>query len=188
MKILFFNRALRILLWTNALILMAGAMFGPIYALFVDEIGGDLLDASIAWGVFAVAAGITTFISGHFSDKVKESELLVVAGYAVMGVGFFGYLLVDSIAMLFAVEAVIGIGEATYSPPFDAVYSKHLDGHRSGKQWGAWESMYYFVATGGAVAGGWLATRFGFDTLFMIMGLLCFISALYIYKLPRRVL
>ena len=86
MKILFFNKALRILLWTNALILMAGAMFGPIYAIFVEKIGGDLMDASIAWSIFALAAGITTFISGHFSDKMKESELLVVAGYAIMGV------------------------------------------------------------------------------------------------------
>ena len=188
MRVLFFNRALRILLWTNALILMAGAMFGPIYAIFVEKIGGDLMDASFAWSAFALAAGITTFISGHFSDKMKENELLVVAGYVIMGIGFAGYMLVDSIIMLLIVEAVLGVGEAVYSPPFDAVYSKHLDGHRSGSHWGAWESMYYFVMTAGAIAGGYVANHFGFNMLFTIMALLCFSSALYIYKLPRRVL
>ena len=35
------SKALRILLATNAFILLAGAMLGPIYALFVDEIGGE---------------------------------------------------------------------------------------------------------------------------------------------------
>lgn len=37
MKTLFFNKALRILLVTNALILISAAMFGPISALFVKK-------------------------------------------------------------------------------------------------------------------------------------------------------
>jgi len=45
---LFLNRGLRILLVTNAMILLAGAMLGPIYAIFVEKVGGNLLDASIA--------------------------------------------------------------------------------------------------------------------------------------------
>ena len=36
------------LLFTNSLIIVAGAMLGPIYALLVEDIGGGLLDASLA--------------------------------------------------------------------------------------------------------------------------------------------
>ena len=81
MKKLFFNRALRILLVTNGIILFAGAMMGPIYALFVEEIGGDLLDASLTVAIFALAAGITALISGRYADKIKENELIIVLGY-----------------------------------------------------------------------------------------------------------
>lgn len=163
-------------------------MLGPIYALFVEKIGGDLMDASMAGGIFAFAAGITTLVSGKYSDKVKENELIVVAGYAIMGVGFLLYTFVDSIFFLFAVQIVIGLGEAIYSPAFDAVYSKHLDGHKSGRQWGAWESMNYFTAAVGAVVGGSIVTVFGFQALFVFMAALCFGSALYIYHLKRSVL
>ena len=38
-----FNKAIKILLITNGFILIAGAMLGPIYALFVKKIGGDQL-------------------------------------------------------------------------------------------------------------------------------------------------
>lgn len=183
-----FNKALRILLATNAMILMAGAMFGPIYALFVEKIGGDLMDASIAGAIFALVAGLTILISGKYSDKIKENELIVVLGYSIMGFGFLLYFWVNSIIFLFIVEAIIGLGEAVYSPAFDAVYSKHLDRRRSGAQWGAWESMNYLTIATGAIVGGFLATLFGFQILFIVMSLLCFSSALYIYNLKRSVL
>lgn len=163
-------------------------MLGPIYALFVEKVGGDLMDASIAGGIFALVAGITTLISGKYSDRVKENELIVVVGYAIMGFGFLLYFWVSSVFFLFVVQAIIGLGEAIYSPAFDAVYSKHLDGHKSGTQWGAWESMNYFTAAVGAIAGGGLVTFFGFQTLFILMATLCFSSAIYIYSLKRRVL
>lgn len=184
----YFNRAITILLATNALILFAGAMFGPIYALFVEEIGGDLMDAGLTVGIFAFTAGVVVLLSGRFSDKIKERELVVVAGYIILGLGFLLYLFVDSIWFLFCVQAIVGLGEAIYSPSFDAVYSKHLEARKAGTQWGAWEGMNYFIGAIGAVIGGFVATRFGFDPLFVIMAVLCFGSALYIWRLPRKVL
>lgn len=183
-----FNKAIRILLVTNSFILIAGAMLGPIYALFVEKIGGDLMDASYAFAVFALAAGITTFVSGKYADRIKEDELIVVLGYVIMGVGFFGYTLVNSIWSLLVIQVIVGLGGAIYSPAFDAIYSKHLDGHKSGREWGAWEAINYFTSALGAVVGGLLVTFFGFNTMFVTMGLLCFSSAIYLFRLPRRIL
>lgn len=93
-----------------------------------------------------------------------------------------------SIIALFLVQALIGLGEAIYSPAFDAVYSKHLDKKHSGIQWGAWESTNYFTTAAGAIIGGIIVTSFGFQSLFVVMGILCIGSALYIYSLRRNVL
>jgi len=183
-----FNKAIRILLVTNGLTLVAGAMLGPIYALFVEEIGGSLLDASYAFGVFAFVAGIVTLISGNYADRIKENELILVAGYAIMGIGFLGYIFVNSIFLLLVVQAIIGLGEAIYGPAFDVIYSKHLDRGKAGREWGAWEAINYFTASFGAVAGGVIVTLFGFNVIFVVMGLLCFVSAIYILLLPRIVL
>jgi len=163
-------------------------MIGPIYALFVEKIGGDLLDASYAFGIFAMVAGLTTLISGKYSDKMKEPELIVVLGYIITALGFIGYIFVSSVWTLFIVQIVIGLGGAVYSPAFDSVYSKHLDGHKSGRAWGAWEALNYFSTALGAVAGGLIAAKLGFNFLFIIMATLCFSSAVYIYILPRKVL
>lgn len=183
-----FNKAIRILLITNSLVLIAGAMLGPIYALFVEKIGGDLLNASYAFGVFALVAGFVTLLSGRYTDKVKENELIIIFGYGIMGIGFLSYTFVNSIISLLVVQVVIGLGVAIYSPAFDAVYSKHLQDHKSGQEWGAWEAVNYFAAGFGAIAGGLFVTFFGFNIMFVIMGLLCFISAIYIFRLPRKIL
>ena len=167
---------------------MASAMLGPIYALLVEKMGGDLMDASIAGAIFAFVAGTASLLSGKYSDRIKQNELIVVLGYSIIGFGFFLYLFVNSVFHLFIVQAIIGLGEAIYSPAFDALYSKHLDGHKSGKQWGAWESMNYFTIAVGAIIGGGLVTLFNFNVIFVIMSALSFGSALFIYHLKRNLL
>lgn len=180
------NTALRILLATNGIILLAGAMLGPIYALFVEEIGGDLFDASLAGAAFAIAAGVTTFVSGTIADKVRKPKHIVIAGYTIMAVGFFLFVGVSSMATLFLVQALIGIGEAIYAPAYDAMYSNHLDRGKAGREWGEWETMAYFIAAIGAIVGGWLVTTFSFDILFLIMGIISLASAMYILFLPKK--
>lgn len=182
------TRPLKILLSTNGLYYMAGAMIGPIYALFVEEIGGDLLDASYAFSVFAIAAGITAYISGKYTDQIKENELIIAFGYFIISIGYFYYIFVGSVWQLFISQALIGLGGAVYSPAFDALYSLKLKKNNAGMAWGMWEIMYYFTTAAGALIGGFVVTYFGFTPLFIIMGSLALMSALYIFILPRNVL
>jgi MFS family permease len=185
-KKILFNRALRILLVTNGMILLAAAMIGPIYALYVKNIGGDLLDASVAGGVFALIAGTTVLLAGKYSDVLPHKKLVVAIGYSIMGLGFFLYIFVNSIWFLLLVQVIIGFGEAIYNAPFDALYSEHLDDGQDGMEWGAWEAMNYYAAALGAFLGGIIVTHFGFSPLFVIMATLCFLSAIYIYLLPKK--
>lgn len=182
------TRPLKILLATNGMYYVAGAMLGPIYALFVEEIGGDLLDASYAFSIFAIVAGITAYFSGKYTDKIKENELIISLGYLIIGLGYFYYIFVDSVPQLFIAQALIGLGGAIYSPAFDAIYSLKLKKGHAGGAWGIWEVMYYFSTAAGALIGGFVVTYFGFTPLFIIMGLLAVSSAFYIWILPRKVL
>ncbi|MEK7077606.1 MAG: MFS transporter [Patescibacteria group bacterium] len=184
----YFNRALRILLAANAAVIFAASMFAPIYAIFVEKIGGDILDAGLSSGIFALVTGLAVLVSGRVSDRMKDSELLVIAGYFILGISFFLYNFVDTVASLFMVQALGGLGQAATAPVYDALYAKHVDGHRSGWQWGGWEAMAYFTTAAGSAAGGFVVSWFGFNALFVTMSVLCLLSALYMYLLPRRVL
>jgi predicted MFS family arabinose efflux permease len=178
----------KILLFADAVTLFAGALLGPIYAIFVEKIGGDILDASGAFAVFSLVSGAAIFLISRFEDKVKEQELLIVAGYLIIALGYFGYLMVQNPFHLFIVQAVIGLGMALELPAIDATYARHMDHQRAAYNWGAWEGMNRFTMGGGALLGGLVVTAFGFHTLFILMGTCCLGSAIVIFFLPRKLL
>ncbi|MBN2457761.1 MFS transporter [Candidatus Woesearchaeota archaeon] len=184
-----FNRALKVLIITNGLVLVAGAMLGPIYALFVEDMGGSLLEASITGGIFSLAAGLTTFLAGRYSDRVRHESLIVSFAYLMMGIGFMLYLFVNSFIFLLFVQVIIGFSEALYVPAFDSLYTRHVSRSKAGRQWGVYEAMNYLTTALGAMLGGVLVTLTGgFSAIFISMGILCFLSSAYLYHLPRKVL
>ena len=174
------------LLITNGLIFLAEAMLGPIYALFIADVGGSLLNAGIAGGVFAVVAGTLTLLVGKVSDWSGSRRLFVGVGYAIIGLGFALYTVVDSFAELLIVEAIIGAGQAIYAPPFSVLYSQHLDFRHPARQWGVWEAMTYYTTAIGSVAGAVIASKLGFDALFGVMSAFAFLSAVTVLWQPRR--
>jgi len=182
------NKPLEILLSTNAITLLAAGMLGPIYALFVNEIGGDILDASFAGAVFALATGITVLVSGRFSDKMKESEYVMIGGYMLIALGFFLLMFVYNIWTLLMVQMLIGIGEAIYSPAFDGIYTKHMNPNNASNSWGAWKAMNYFVTAIAAALGGYIVLNYGFHLLFLIMFTLVLFNVMYLLFLSRKTL
>ena len=176
------NKTIKGLLFSNGLILTAGAMLGPIYAIFVNELGGDILDAGMTFGVFSFAAFLTTIFSGIYLDKNKNNHTVLTLGYILLAVGFLGYLFVNSIMALLLVQIIIGIGEAIYAPAFDGLFTKFLDTGKQNTEWGMWEGMDYLSKAMGAILGGIIAKFLGFDVLFIIMSLFCLWGAAYMLK------
>lgn len=181
------NPALRALLIGDGLIELATAMLAPIYALFVAKVGGDLLDAGLTGGVFALAAGITSLVGGRYADRTKNKRAMLSIGYVLNGVGFLLYLTAQSVIGLLIVQVFVGIVRQYFTPVYDTLYSEHLDKGRAGVEWSHWEAMFYFATAIGAVVGGAIASAAGFNGVFIVMACLCFVSAAYLWTLPKRV-
>ncbi len=185
----FLNRPLRILLITDTLVLISAAMIVPIYAVYVAKIGGDILDAGMAAGVFASVAGITVIIAGKAADRSKRQAKIVGWGYMLNGLGFLLYMFVGSIWQLLAVQVLVGLSQACITPAFDALYTKHIGGQKhASSRWSMWEAGNYFAIAIGSASGAAIVHLANFDTLFITMSALCFCSGLYVLTRPKRIL
>ncbi|MFC1697912.1 MFS transporter [Nanoarchaeota archaeon] len=181
--------ALKILLIASSLAMLAGGLFGPIYAVFVEQIGGDLLTAGGAYAAFSIAAGLLIFLISRWEDHVKHKEILVIIGYALGCIGFIGYLLVQEPWHLFIVQIIFGLGEAIGVPAFDGLYSKNLDHGKFVSEWGLWETMAYIIGGISALIGGYIANIYGFKSLFIIMliiSIIGLIASLSLLKMKNR--
>ena len=167
---------LRVLIVGAALLNFAAGLFNPIYAAFVEEIGGDLLTAGSAYGAYALAAGVLILVISRWEDHVRHQEKLIFAGFLLNTLGFLGYFLIRTPFDLFVVQVIFGIGLAVLNPSFDGFYSRHLDRKKVTSGWGAWEATYWTVTAFSAIIGGYVAENYGFQFLFSVMFLISLAS------------
>ncbi len=160
---------LKLLLAADFFALLGMGMITPIYAIFVEQIGGDILDASGAWAIYAFVSGILMYIIGKWEDRRKHYARMLLAGYLLRSLAFLSYFFVQNTIQLFGVQIILGLSLAVTTPSYDALYSKNLGKGRYATEWALWESMNMIVAAIAALIGGVIAGYFGFKTLFAIM-------------------
>jgi MFS family permease len=177
------GRRAGILIWASNLWNFADGMLGPLFAVFASRVGGDILDITWAWSAYLIIMGVGIIIVGHVSDRVSKLNLLF-AGYVVSTVCTFAYLLVDSAAMLFVVQAGLGVAAALANPTHYALLARYSKTHeRDGALWG-WADGRDKIAIGAAVLlGGFIVTTWSFSALFAVMGTVSLISTLYLARL-----
>ena len=176
------NKIQKVLLTAQGFIIAAFGMISPIYAVFVEQIGGGILAASGAVAAYSIATGVMVYIISKWEDHVKHLEKMMTIGYILSAIGFFGYIFVQNIYELIIVQILLGLSVAVRAPAFDAVYSKHLDHHHGVLQWGYWETMAYIVTALAALIGGYVANNYGFRMLFVVMFISSLIALLYSLK------
>ena len=170
------HKQLKLFLAANSFFLLAAGMLGPIYALFVKEIGGGVLVAGSSWAIFMIVSGLGIFIMGGIQDNIKKDKLVIIIGYALESLGFLGYFFVSNVIHLFMVQLLLGISMVIQTPVFDSFYTKYLEKGRFASQWSAWEGMYFTITGVAALIGAFLVKIFGFKVLFLIMFFLSLIG------------
>jgi len=161
----------KILLWSSNVWMFGNGLLGPLFAVFTAEIGGDIFDITTAWAIFMITTGALTILVGNWADKIGHEKLLIL-GYALNATFTFGYLLVDSMIMLFTVQVGLGVSLALANPTWAALYDKYSDDKQNGNAWGA-AYGHSNIATGiAALIGGFIVTYISFKALFLLMGTL----------------
>lgn len=183
-----FNTALKILILISGFFMFAYAMLTPLYAIFVEKIGGGISTAANSYALFWAVAGIMTFVIGKIESKIEETELAIAYSQFIVGLAYVLLYFTWSPTLLYISMIILGIGNAMYWPAFHAVYSRHTNKANATEQWSIYDGMAYLIPAFGAAIGGVIVNNFGFGSLFIIMSIICFFCGIFIIILPRRIL
>lgn len=173
----------KILFWSSNIWSFSDGLLGPLFAVFTQRVGGDLLELTWAWALYLSVTGFGMVFVGKLGDKIGHHHLSVL-GYFLTTVFTFGYLFVNSTTSLFLVQVGLGIALALANPTWDALYDHYSgDGSHDGFIWGYASAGRYVAQAIAILSGGVIVTYFSFEALFVIMGIISLYATYYQAKI-----
>ena len=163
------NHFYRILVAAYSLSTFSEGILMPIYAVFVQKIGGSILDASGAVATFFIVMGLAeiAIFRKKFSHRYRLH--LMVGGWVVWLLGIATYLIIRSVPILFLAQILTALGNAIADPAFDAELAERTDQGIQEYEWGAFEASKDIFQGIAALVGGLVVFAFGFHVLVFCM-------------------
>jgi predicted MFS family arabinose efflux permease len=161
-------------------------MIGPLYAIFAEKVGGDILDITWAWSAYLVCTGCCYILFGRLFNRKKYKAQMMVFGYTLNAVLTFGYLLVDNPFKLFLVQVGLGVAEAIGTPLWDSLYASSLTEEHDTYAWGLSTGQSQIVSGFAFGVGGLMTYYYSFNVLFIAMGVIQLIAAVVSMQLLKK--
>ncbi len=180
------SKRVKVLLYSSNLWYLGEGMLGPLFAVFTERIGGDILDITWAWATYLIVTGILYILVGKFVDGHLNKAKVMVIGYGLNSLFTFGYLLVSSPIHLFFIQAGLGVAAALTNPNWLALYAKYEDRKHDGYTWGLFGGEGHIVTGLAMILGGFIVNYISFNVLFITMGTIEAIAAIYQMKILRK--
>jgi hypothetical protein len=174
------TRAYRILVAAYSLSTFSEGILMPIYAVFVQKIGGGILDAAGAVATFFIVMGIAELFIFRRKFSHTHRLHLMVGGWIVWLVGIATYLFIASVPVLFLAQILTALGNAIADPAFDAELAERADSRIRESEYGTFEASKDIFQGIAALVGGLVVFAFGFHILVILMVLTATVSFMLI--------
>lgn len=172
------KRSAKMLLFASSLWYFGEGLFGPLFAVFSEKIGGDLLDITWAWSLYLFVTGLFYIIIGKIFNRTVWKSKLIIVGYALNTLFTFAFLLVDDTTSLMWVQAGLGLAEAISTPAWDAAFSSEMEDTNDTFIWGIANGQSFIVSGIAIAIGGLIANYISFEALFILMGCIQLIATI----------
>lgn len=166
----------------------ADSLFGPLYAIYVEGIGGDMLDVGNTMALYSIVTGVLIIIAGKLADEWNK-ELMTVIGFALSALGTCGYLVIETPMHLYILQFVFALSTALLSAPLSALFAQHINKKKAGLLWALDDGGGKILCGGGLLLGTFITYHFGFATIFVIILIFQIIATLLqtrVYMLSRK--
>ena len=168
------NPIIRILIISDFFVLSAFGLFGPIFAIFINNniAGGTIEVIGIAEALFLVSKGAFQIpVASYIDNKKGEKDdfYALFIGSIIYSLIPLLYLIISKPWHLFIVQIIFGIATAFTLPSWYALFTRHVDKNHEGIEWGIYRTYTEFGGALAASVGGYLAYNYGFNNLFIIV-------------------
>lgn len=187
------NRVIRTLVTSDFLLISGFAVFGPFFAVFItQEIeGGTLAIIGFTAAIFQIFKSSLQIPIANYLDKnhgEKDDYYSLILGSFLIAIVPFLYLMASKPLHLYVINAIYGIGAAFAIPPWNAIFTRHIDKMQESTDWAVESVSIGIGAASAAALGGIIAEKFGFQAVFLTAGIVAVSGAIVLTKIYRSLM
>ena len=176
------NKVIKTLIVSDFLLQIGWGFVGPIFAVFLtrDIQGGNLKMVGFVASAYWITKSIVQPFIAHFLDKnhgEKDDFVFLVAGMYMSSLIPFGYIFSTQPWHIFTLECLRGLAMACVVPTWYGLFTRHVDKGREAFSWSIESTGIGFAAAFAGATGGILAATFGFDKVFLLLGIFGLLSS-----------
>lgn len=166
-----------LLLLGNLLVYQGILMLIPSFPVYMKQIGGNDLQASLPFAVFSISALIVRAISGNAADTFGRRPLLL-AGLSILILFNSSFFFVSTIGVILVLRFCQGIGWGMTSTVFATIMSDIVPANRRGEGTGYFALSIILATSLATIAGIEIMKHYDFTTLLLVSTSLAVIGML----------
>ena len=182
------NPVIRFLILSDLILTGAAGLLGPIFAIFIEDFieGGNAAVAGVSAGVYLFSKSLLQIPIAHLIDRIqgeKDDFWFMFLFTVLIAMTPILYLFISTPLELYLVQFFLGLCTAFTFPTFMAIFTRHIDKHMEGTEWGVYFTVTDISSAGMALVGGYIAVSSGFPILITILTILSLFGALALLPL-----
>jgi MFS family permease len=186
------NTAIKILVFGNVATNMADGIFSPIFAVFVTQkiAPGSVSVVGFAIAIYWFVKSVIQLPLARFLDRTdgeRDDYIAMRIGGALYVVMPLFFLLIQEPWQLYLLQLGYAVAASLYVVPWASLFTRHVDKFRIGFEWSLNSSALGFGLMAASALGGFLADRFGFNSVFILASLFNLISFVTFIFLGRYI-
>lgn len=186
------NKVVKTMIQADLIFVSAFGLIAPIFAIFItDQIkGGDIKVVGFAAAIYWILQSLPQIPIGKYLDKnvgEKDDFYFVIGGYFLAALAPLGYIFSSLPWHIYVLQALYAIGMSMALPGWAAIFTRHIDKGKEAFEWSL-ESTAMGLGAGitGAI-GGILASKFGFNIVFIIVAIGALLGTLLLFTIYKHI-
>ncbi|MFC1700795.1 MFS transporter [Patescibacteria group bacterium] len=178
-----FNHVIKVLIATDVVLMSGLGFVVPVFAVFITDriAGGNLEVIGYSAAIYWIVKSLVVIPFGLFLDRnhgEKDDLLFILIGSLLASIAIFSYIFASLPWHIYLLQGIYAIGMGMNIPGYTAIFTRHIDKGREAFDWSTRSSFVGFSTGIAGALGGIVADKWGFNALFIIVGIIIFISAL----------
>jgi len=186
------NVVIKVLIASDFIVWSSANLVAPIFAIFVaDKLPGGSIEAvGIASMIYFIAKCIVEIPVSTYIDKSKSERddlYSALLGTILNATIFFLYPIIDSVWQLYLLQIVSGAAAAIAYPGWYSIFTRHIDKTKEAFEWSLYDVLLGLGMAATAALGALLVKQFGFDIVFVAIGVMTILGAFLLFIIRNRI-